>query len=73
VFVAQDKPADQERIIELLARDSGVPIDEIARLYAKEWAGLEASARIKRFLTVFAIRNVRGLLRQRRITTPTPP
>jgi hypothetical protein len=74
VLIAKGKPAQQERIIEFLARDSDVPIDEIARLCVKEQAGLEESARLKHFLPIFLVRNVREQLKQNhRIKGPTPP
>jgi Protein of unknown function (DUF3562) len=72
VLIAKDKPAQQKRIIEFLARDSDVPTDEIERLCVKEQAGLEASARLKHFLPIFMVRNVREQLRQSRIKGPTP-
>jgi hypothetical protein len=64
VFTAKDKPAEQKRIVEFLARGSDVPIAEIARLYVQEEIALEGSARIKKFVPVFLIRNVREQLRQ---------
>jgi hypothetical protein len=68
-----DKPAEHRRIIAFLAQESTASIDEVSRLYDHERAGLEASARIKRFLPIFAIRNVRAALRQSRIKAATPP
>ncbi len=56
-----------QRTIEHLARESQVPVDEVAHLYANARAELEAGARIKGFLNIFAIRNVRRLLRQRKL------
>lgn len=43
-----------------------MPVSEVARLYEEARAELEAGARIRSFLGIFAIRNVRKLLRQRR-------
>jgi Protein of unknown function (DUF3562) len=60
------KRSQQERAIEFLARESQVPIDEVARLYDHEWAGLEDGARITGFLAIFTARNVRETLRLRR-------
>jgi hypothetical protein len=64
---------DHTRIIAFLAQESAESIDEVTRLYELERAGLEAGARVKRFLPIFAIRNVRAALRQRRIKLATPP
>ena len=55
-----------QRTIEHLARESQVPVDEVAKLYDDARAELEAGARIKGFIGIFAIRNVRRLLRQRK-------
>ncbi len=52
--------------IERLARESQVPVSEVVRLYEDARAELEIGARIKGFLGIFALRNVRELLRQRR-------
>ena len=68
-----DKPADHKCIIAFLARESAASIDEVTRLYERERAGLEASARIKRFLPIFAARNVRAALRRTRINAATGP
>jgi hypothetical protein len=51
--------------IEFLARESRLPIDEVAQLYEDAHAELEVGARIKGFLGIFALRNVRTVLRQR--------
>lgn len=56
----------QQRAIEVLARESQVPVDEVAQLYEDARTQLEVGARIRSFLGIFAIRNVRKVLRQRR-------
>lgn len=56
-----------QRTIEHLARESQLPVDEVAQLYDNARAELEAGARIKGFIGIFAIRNVRRLLRQRKL------
>lgn len=43
--VAPDDPLDHTRVIAFLAKRSTTPIDEIARLYEREWAALEAGVR----------------------------
>ena len=68
-----DKPVDHKRVVAFLATKSTLPIDEVTRLYEHEWAGLEAGARIKRFVTILTIRRVRDLLRRGAVETPTPP
>lgn len=42
-----------------------MPLNEVVRLYEDARARLEVGARIKGFLGIFAIRNVRKMLRQR--------
>jgi hypothetical protein len=59
------QPSDQKQTIELLARQSKLPIDEVARIYEHEHAELEGSARVKTYLSIFALRNVQETLRQR--------
>ena len=54
-----------QRALEFLARESQVPVDDVALLYEDARAKLEAGARIRSFLGIFAIRNVRETLRQR--------
>lgn len=66
MFAPQRSQADQKRIIELLSRESQLPIEEVAHLYEDELAGLNESARIKAFLPIFAFRNVQETLRKRR-------
>ena len=50
---------------EYLARESDLPIDDLARIYSGELAKLKAGARVSTFLPIFAVRNVRKILRQR--------
>jgi hypothetical protein len=73
VFLPPDKPADHKRIIEFLAQESTTSIDEVTRLYEQERKELEVAARIKRFLPIFAIRNVRAALRIGRIKAASSP
>ena len=70
---APDKPIDHKRVVAFLATKSTLPIDEVTRLYEHEWAGLQASARIKRFVTVLTIRRVRDLFRKGAVEAPTLP
>lgn len=66
------KKSRQERAIELLAQESKVPVDEVARLYRNEWAALEDGARITSFVAILTTRNVREMLRRRSIGKRAP-
>ena len=68
-----DKPVDHKRVVAFLATKSTLPIDEVTRLYEHEWAGLQASSRIKRFVTILTIRRVRDLFRKSASEAPTLP
>jgi len=68
VSLPPEKPTDHARTIAFLARESAVSIDEVTRLYERERTELEAGARIKHFLPILAIRNVRAALRHRPLT-----
>ena len=57
----------QQRALEGLARESHVPVSEVAQLYEDARAELEIGARISGFLGIFALRNVRKVLRQRKL------
>jgi hypothetical protein len=59
------KSSTHERAIEALARESHVPIDQVAQLYEHELTGLKVGARITDFLTILTTRKVREILRQR--------
>ena len=68
-----DNVVDHKRTIAFLAQESAASVDEVTRLYELERAGLEVSARIKRFLPIFVMRNVRAALRQRRLRLAMAP
>ena len=55
----------QTRIVALLSEESHVPPDEVATLYERERALLAVGSHVPNFLHVFAIRNVREMLRSR--------
>jgi uncharacterized protein DUF3562 len=59
-----------QRAIESLAEESQVPVNEVAQLYEHAHAKLEAGARIRSFLGIFALRNVRKTLRERSRAEP---
>jgi len=48
-----------------------MPIDEVTPVYEREWALLEAHARIKRFVTILAIRRMRDLFQKGAVEAPT--
>jgi hypothetical protein len=55
----------QRRAIERLARETELPIDEVAALYELERRALDETAKVKRFLPIFALRSVREQLLKR--------
>jgi hypothetical protein len=65
MYADREERSNHQRAIEFVARESQVPINEVAQLYEDERAELEVDARITRFLPIFAIRKVRETLRQR--------
>ena len=72
VHAQPGKRSHLQRAIELLARESRVPIEEVARLYEGKRAELEFGARMTSFVPIFAIRRVREMLRQRTAGMRTP-
>lgn len=50
-------------VVDALARELGLPVDRVAGAYFEEVARLEADARIKTFVSVLAVCNVRNQLR----------
>ena len=72
--VPQEMQQDQQkRIVASLARESDMPIAEVATLFEHERAELEVGARITTFLNVFAIRQVQEALRRRNADGRTVP
>jgi Protein of unknown function (DUF3562) len=57
-------PADTNLDIELLARETGMPRELVAKLYTSECAKLERTARIKTYVPVLIHRHVKALLRE---------
>ena len=58
-----------QRTLERLAQESQVPVSEVSRLYEDARARLAVGACIKGYLGIFALRNVRKMLRERK---PSP-
>ena len=57
-------PVHVDTEIELLARETHMPRDLVAKLYTSERAKLELTARIKTFVPVLIHRHVKDLLRE---------
>ncbi len=53
-----------ETEIELLARETQMPLELVARVYTRERAKLEGSARIKTYVPVLIHRHVKRLLQE---------
>jgi hypothetical protein len=60
-----EQQPDQTRIVALLAKQSQLPLADVAKLYEHERAELASGAYITKFLHIFAIRNVQEILRKR--------
>jgi hypothetical protein len=65
MYADHSQRSHHQQAIEFLAQESRVPTNEVAQLYEDERTELEVDARITAFLGIFAIRNVRAMLRQR--------
>jgi hypothetical protein len=55
-------PSKAESEVELLARETDTPVDDVRELYRVEREKLEHSARVKTFVPVLARRRVKELL-----------
>ena len=66
-FSSRIGQSSEPRRIEALALESQVSIDTVLELYEDECAKLEAVAKVKSYLPIFAIRNVRERLDQLRL------
>ena len=62
---AHDKPPDQGRIIASLAWNARMPIADVAAIYERECAELATTAKLAKFVQIFALRNVQEILRAR--------
>ena len=65
--MGEQKSGDKSRVdteIELLAQETRVPRELVAKLYSSERAKLERTARIKTYVPVLAHRQVKALLRE---------
>jgi Protein of unknown function (DUF3562) len=66
-----DGPASEQdtSIVEALARETGREAAHVKELYEREFAKLEATAKVHGFLSIFAYRNVRTTLNNTRTDT----
>jgi len=62
--------ANHESTFEHLSKEFHVPVDEVARLYKNELDKTGVGARITNYLSIFALRKVREMLRQRNTEKP---
>ena len=69
---AHVKLSDPGRVIASLAWKAGMPIADVAALYARECAELATTANLGKFVQIFALRNVQEILRARS-REPVPP
>jgi hypothetical protein len=61
------------RAIQVLAKESKVPFDDVARLYERERVKLELGAKVKQYLPIFIFRNVQAHLLERRLSFEAAP
>jgi hypothetical protein len=61
-----DEPTNQESEIEMLARQTDMPVEIVHRIYNLERAKLDQAARIKTFVPVLVHRRVKELLQVQR-------
>jgi len=58
--------ASQERAIGWLRDHTGAPPAEVRSLFAREFSRLEVGARVRLYLSVLTVSNVRAILRRKR-------
>lgn len=56
--------AGHERAIGLLRDRTGAPLAEVRRLFAQEFSRLELGAKVRSYLSVLTVSNVRAILRR---------
>jgi len=66
-----DQPANRsaDAEIEILARETAMPIEIVQRIYTSEREKLERTARIKTYVPVLIHRQVKALLRERQLSS----
>jgi len=63
------RPANSDTEIEMLARETDMPVELVQEIYLSERAKLERTARIKTYVPVLIIRHVKALLREQRASS----
>jgi hypothetical protein len=58
-------PASDDPPVEALAREFGMPPDEVRQLYERTRADLASRAQVPHYVPIFAVRKLRELLRRR--------
>jgi len=75
-FESDQEAARQERAIGWLRDRTGEPLTEVRRLFAREFSRLEVGAKIRSYLSVLTVSNVRANIASQRgighMTTATP-
>ncbi len=61
--------ADADAAIEILARETDMPVELVQEIYTRERARLERTARIKTYVPVLIHRHVKALLREHQATS----
>ena len=56
--------ASHERAIGFLRDRTGAPLVEVRRLFAQEFSRLELGAKVRSYLSVLTVSNVRAILRR---------
>jgi hypothetical protein len=64
--IKREELSRQQREIELLARETEMPIDLVKKIYTIEHAKLDQGARIKTYVPVLIYRHVKALLQIQR-------
>lgn len=64
-FESDQEAARHERAIGWLRDRTGEPLAEVRRLFAREFSRLEVGAKIRPYLAVLTVSNVRAILRRK--------
>jgi hypothetical protein len=64
-----NRPTNSDSEIEMLARETDMPVELVQEIYMSERAKLEQTARIKTYVPVLVHRQVKALLREQRASS----
>lgn len=56
--------SDGSRVLAEIAREMGIPVEYVDRVYQRELVRLTARARVRQFIRTLAVRNTRHVLRE---------